>query len=157
MASTSPARASHTARSIARPANCPASVARSASAPSPVPRPHAPTPMRERAGMAASRSSGPRSTRSASRGLAVMAAATTSGPTPRGSPSVTARRGRPGTMLEADVHVGHAAELIEVVLLRQVLAQLVANAVLHVFERVVARGLPLDHDQDGKLGPLARR
>src|SRR5690349_8881570 len=111
--------------------------------------------MRERAGIAASRSSGPSSTTSASRGPAATAAATTSGPTPRGSPSVTARRGRAGTLLEADVHVGHATELIEVMLLRQVLAQLFANAVLHVFERVVTRRLALGHDQNRELRAAA--
>src|SRR6266496_957733 len=126
----------------------------------PSPRPHVPTPTRLLAGIAAIWSSGPTSTTSAASGACASAAATTSGPMPRGSPSVTARRGRcacgPDVVLEADVDVGLAADQIQVVLDREVLAQVGADAVLHILEGELPFGQALGDLDDGELGAQPR-
>src|SRR5437879_13659030 len=69
---------------------------------------------------------------SASSGRAASARATTSGPIPRGSPSVTARRGRGATGSEADVDVGEMAQLVDEMLHHQVLAETRADLVFDV-------------------------
>src|SRR5438105_2083114 len=121
MASTSPARASRTASSTAWPAIRPASSGR-----------------RERRAC----SPLPTITTSASSAPKASAFSTTSGPMPRGSPSVTASRG--ATPLEPDVDVGGAAQQVEVVLDGELLRQAVADAVLDLVERQVALGEPPD-------------
>src|SRR2546429_4420861 len=100
MASTVPARASSTARSTAWAATRPASSGRRA--------------------WGALRSSLPSTVTSASSGPSARAFAATSGPMPRGSPTVTARRGR-ATRSGADVDVRRAAQDLEVVLYRELL------------------------------------
>src|SRR5438034_4132274 len=126
----------------------------------PSPSPHVPTPTRLRAGIPAIWSSGPTSTTSAASGACSSARATTSGPMPRGSPSVTARRGRcacgPGVLLEADVDVGLAADQIQEVLDREVLAQVGADAVFHILERELPFGKALGDFDDGELGAQPR-
>src|SRR5205823_4133766 len=102
----------------------------------------------------------PITTMSASSGPSASALATTSGPIPRGSPGVTARRGRRGeaTPLEPDVDVGRAAQQVEVVFDGELLAQTVADAVLHLVERQLALGEPLDqleHDEPRSWAPGA--
>src|SRR3989449_5212453 len=82
----------------------------------------------------APRSPFPSTTMSAGSAPRARAFATTSGPIPRGSPRVTARRGRAATALEADVHVGRASQQVEVVLLGASLAHRVAGPILHVLE-----------------------
>src|SRR3989449_5098333 len=119
MASTSPTRASRTASSTSWPAIRPAS-----------------SGGRERG----AGSSLPRTMSSASRGPRATAFATTSGPIPRGSPSVTASRGR---RLETDVDVRGATEQVEMVLDGELLAQAVANAILHLVEPQLALGKAL--------------
>src|SRR2546422_1841378 len=121
MASTSPRRARRTASSTASPAIRPA-----------------PSGSRERgagrgggAEGSAPRSPLPSTTTSAGSAPRERAFATTSGPIPRGSPRVTARRGRGVTALEADVHVGGASQQLEIVLLRKSLAQGLADPILH--------------------------
>src|SRR5207237_6193219 len=137
MASTLPARARRTASSTARPATRPASSGR-----------------RELDAW-----SPPTRTTSASRGPSARAFSTTSGPIPRGSPGVTARRGRRGaTPLEPDVDVGRAAQQVEVVFDGELLAQTVADAVLHLVERQLALGEALDqleHDEARARAPGA--
>src|SRR2546427_190619 len=86
----------------------------------------------------APRSPFPSTTTSAGSALRARAFATTSGPIPRGSPRVTARRGRGATALEADVHVGGASQQVEIVLLGEPLAQRVADPILHVLEGELA-------------------
>lgn len=63
---------------------------------------------------------------SAARGPAARARSATSGPMPRGSPTVTASRGR--LPLEPDVDVRVPAQALQVVLQRLVLGQPVADA-----------------------------
>src|SRR6266571_7396664 len=116
MASTSPARASRTASSTAWPAIRPA------------------------ASGAAPRSPLPTRVTSASSGPKASALVTTSGPIPRGSPSVTASRGR---RLETDVDVGGATQQVEMVLDGELLAQPVADAILHLVEPQLAFGKAL--------------
>src|SRR5205807_10097643 len=150
MASTSPVRAGRTAPSTASPANRPATSGR-----------------RERgAGLggaaegSAPRSPFPSTTTSAGSALRARAFATTSGPIPRGSPRVTARRGRGATALEADVHVGGASQQVEIVLLGESLAQRVADPILHVLEGELAlRQAPdeLQHDEPRSHRPLRDR
>src|SRR2546427_7007756 len=126
MASTFPSRTSRTASSTCWPAMRPAS-----------------SGSRERGAVC----SLPRKTRSASRGPRATAFATTSGPIPRGSPSVTASRGR---RLETDVDVRGATEQVEMVLDGELLAQAVANAILHFVEPHLAFREALDqleHDE----------
>src|SRR5437773_7258899 len=90
---------------------------------------------------------------SASRRSCASARCTTSGPIPRGSPRVTAMRGRRRRALEPDVDVGRAAQQIEVVAYRELLAQRLADAVLHILERQLALGEALRHLEHHKLGP----
>src|SRR6266496_2401717 len=131
MASTSPVRASRTASSTSLPAIRPASAG-----------------SRERgAGSTLSRK-----TRSASRGPRATAFATTSGPIPRGSPSVTASRGR---RLETDVDVRGATQQVEMVLDGELLAQPVADAILHFVEPQLAFGEALHQLEHHK--PRSRR
>src|SRR2546427_9840613 len=86
----------------------------------------------------APRSPFPSTTTSAGSALRARAFATTSGPIPRGSPRVTARRGRGATALEADVHAGGASQQVEVVLLGGPLAHGGADPILHLLEREFA-------------------
>src|SRR6266404_5525805 len=130
MASTSPARASRTASVTASPAILPAC-----------------SGSRERGAGPAAASEGtaprsplPRNTRSASSGPRASAFSITSGPIPRGSPSVTASRGR---RLETDVDVRGATQQIEMVLDGELLAQPVADAILHLVEPQLAFGKAL--------------
>src|SRR5438270_11301366 len=132
MASTVPARASSTARSTAWAAIRPASSGR-----------------RERGAL---RSSLPSTVTSASSGPSASAFATTSGPIPRGSPRVTARRGR-ATRSGADVDVRRAAQDLEVVLYRELLAHVLADTVLHVGEGQLTLGQALHELEDHELGP----
>src|SRR5437016_10953666 len=135
MASTSRERARRTASSTAWPAMRPASSGgkeRRACTPLPT--------------MTTSASSGPRAS----------AFSITSGPIPRGSPSVTASRGgRGATPLEPDVDVGGAAQQVQVVLDGELLRQPVADAVLDLVERQVALGEPpdqLEYDESWPRG-----
>src|SRR2546426_12714372 len=116
MASTFPSRASRTASSTCWPAIRPAS-----------------SGSRERGAVC----SLPRKTRSASRGPRATALATTSGPIPRGSPSVTASRGR---RLEPDVDVRGATQQVEMVLDGELLAERFADAILDFVEPQLAFG-----------------
>src|SRR2546425_11580297 len=77
----------------------------------------------------------PRKTRSASREPRATALATTSGPIPRGSPSVTASRGR---RLEPDVDVRGATQQVEMVLDGELLAERFADAILDFVEPQLA-------------------
>src|SRR3989475_2249362 len=150
MASTSPVRARRTASSAAPRATGPATSGR-----------------RERgagrggaAEGSAPRSPFPSTTMSAGSAPRARAFATTSGPIPRGSPTVTARRGRAATALEADVHVGRASQQVEIVLLGEPLAQRVADPILHVLEGELAlRQAPdqLQHDEARPRRPLRDR
>src|SRR5690348_5985923 len=136
IASTSPASASLTASSTARPAIRPASAA------SERPTPRSLLPIKVR-----SASSGPRRT----------ALSITSGPMPRGSPSVTAKRGR-RMRLVSDVDVRHATEQVEIMLDRELLAEGVLDAVLHLVKRELTLGQALgqlEHDEARPGGPLA--
>src|SRR5258705_484433 len=127
MASTSPARASRTASVTAPQAPLPAcSGSRERGA--------GPTAVSEGT---APRSPLPRNTRSASSGPRASAFWITSGPIPRGSPSVIASRGR---RLETDVDVRGATHQVEMVLDGELLAQPVANAILHLLEPQLAFG-----------------
>src|SRR5262249_36557311 len=114
--------------------------------------------MRLRAGIFSSWSSGPTSTMSAPSGAWPRARATTSGPMPRGSPSVTASRGRlalgPAT-LEPDVDVREAAQLDRGVLDAELLREIAADPLAHVLVgerpfRLAGRDL-----DDGELRPRA--
>src|SRR3989454_8384924 len=139
MASTSPASARRTASVTASPAIFPAcSGSREQGAGSGngtsflLPAPCSPLPMKVR-----SASSGPRAT----------ALATTSGPIPRGSPSVTASRGR---RLEPDVDVRGATQQVEMVLDGELLAERFADAILDFVEPQLAFGQAphqLEHDE----------
>src|SRR5438552_18302396 len=82
----------------------------------------------------------PRKPRSASSGPRASAFWITSGPIPRGSPNVTASRGR---RLETDVDVRGAPQQVEMVLDGELLAQPVANAILHFVEPQLALGQAL--------------
>src|SRR5213592_3650399 len=62
---------------------------------------------------------------------------TTSGPIPRGSPSVTASRGR---RLEPDVDVRGATQQVEMVLDGELLAERFADAILYFVEPQLAFG-----------------
>src|SRR5690349_24575535 len=89
----------------------------------------------------------PISVRSASSGPKASAFSITSGPIPRGSPTVTARRGR---RLEPDVDVRGAAQEVEVVLDGELLPQTITDAILHVVEGQLPLGDPLgqlEHDE----------
>src|SRR2546422_11746768 len=116
MASTSPASARRTASVTASPAIFPACAG-----------------SRERGAVCWL----PRKTRSASRGPRAPALATTSGPIPRGSPSVTASRGR---RLEPDVNVRGATQQDEMVLDGELLAERFADAILDFVEPQLAFG-----------------
>src|SRR3989454_159719 len=108
----------------------------------------------------ASRSASPSTTTSAGIAPRARAFATTSGPIPRGSPRVTARRGREATALEADVHVSRASQQVEIVLLGEPLAQRVADPILHVLESELALRQALEeleHDEPRPPGPLPDR
>src|SRR5690349_8278398 len=140
MASTSPASASRTASCTASPASRPAASGESLE-PEGTP-PLSPLPIKVR-----SASSGPRRT----------ALSITSGPMPRGSPSVTAKRGR-RMRLVSDVDVRHAAQEIEIMLDRELLAEGVLDAVLHLVERQLTLGQALgelEHDEARPGGPFA--
>src|SRR5690242_5503615 len=139
MPSTLPARARRTACSTASPAILPASWG-----------------SMEREGTAP-RSPLPMTMISASSGPIASALATTSGPIPRGSPGVTARRGRREgpTPLEPDVDVGRAAQQVEVVFDGELLTQSVADAVLHLVERQLTLGKPLDQLEHDEARPRA--
>src|SRR5207248_4401948 len=136
MASTSPASARRTASWTASPAIFPAA-----------------SGGRERGAA----SSSPSTVMSASSGPSASALATTSGPIPRGSPGVTARRGRWGgaTPLESDVDVGRAAQQVEVVFDGELLSQPVADAILHFVERQLALGESLDQLEHDEARPRA--
>src|SRR6266404_11585 len=143
MASTSPARASRTASVTASPAILPAC-----------------SGSRERGAGPAAASEGtapcsplPRNRRSASSGPRASAFSITSGPIPRGSPSVTASRGR---RLETDVDVRGAPQQVEVVLDGELLAQPVANMILHFVEPQLPFGKTLqqlEHHKPRARGP----
>src|SRR6266487_5124382 len=144
MASTSPASARRTASVTASPAIFPAcSGSRERGAGSGnctsflLPAPCSPLPMKVR-----SASSGPRAS----------ALWITSGPIPRGSPSVTASRGR---RLEPDVDVRGAPQQVEMVLDGELLAQPVANMILHFVEPQLPFGKTLQQLEHHK--PRARR
>src|SRR5256714_13596910 len=128
MPSTSPVRARRTAASTAWPAIRPATSG---------PAPRSPAPSR-----VMSASSGPRAS----------AFATTSGPMPRGSPSVTARRGRV-TRSGPDVDVRRAAQHLEVMLYRELLAHVLADPILHVVEGQLTLGQALQELEHDELGP----
>src|SRR5437667_39281 len=132
MASTVPARASSTARSTAWAATRPASSGRRA--------------------WGALRSSLPSTVTSASSGPSARAFAATSGPMPRGSPTVTARRGR-ATRSGADVDVRRAAQDLEVVLYRELLAHVLADPILHVVEGQLTLGQALHELENHEFGP----
>src|SRR2546421_4677731 len=132
IASTDPARASSTARSTAWAAIRPASSGR-----------------RERGAL---RSSLPSTVTSASSDPSASAFATTSGPMPRGSPSVTARRGRV-TRSGPDVDVRRAAQNLEVMLYRELLAHVLADPILHVVEGQLTLGQALQELEHDELGP----
>src|SRR5438034_5060279 len=129
MASTSPASARRTASIAASAAIFPAcSGSRERGAGSGnctcflLPAPCSPLPMKVR-----SASSGPRAS----------ALWITSGPIPRGSPSVTASRGR---RLEPDVDVRGATQQVEMVLDGELLAERFADAILDFVEPQLAFG-----------------
>src|SRR5436189_6042809 len=132
MASTVPARASSTARSTAWAATRPASSGRRA--------------------WGALRPSLPSTVTSASSGPSARAFAATSGPMPRGSPTVTARRGR-ATRSGADVDVRRAAQDLEVVLYRELLAHVLADPILHVVEGQLTLGQALHELENHEFGP----
>src|SRR5512142_3070618 len=121
MASTAPSRHRRTAASTPSPVRRPAR----ASAPPARPYSQAPTPTWRAAGSGAMTSSGPTRTMSAS--AASSAAAATSGPMPRGSPTVTARRG-----LVADFDVDLAAEGGDHLAHRPLLAHVRLEAFAHL-------------------------
>src|SRR3954466_2855496 len=68
---------------------------------------------------------------------------TTSGPIPRGSPTATARRGRGGFSgtLEPDVDVRLTLQLVDEMADRQLIAERLPDAQLHVFIGELARSL----------------
>src|SRR3989442_1338975 len=78
--------------------------------------------------------------------------ATTSGPIPRGSPRVTARRGR-ARWSGANVDVRRAAQNVEVVLYRELLAHVLADPILHVVEGQLTFGQALHELEYDELGP----
>src|SRR4029077_6629744 len=94
----------------------------------------------------------PRNTRTASSGPRASAFWITSGPMPRGSPSVTAKRGR-RMRLVSDVDVRHATEQVEVMLDRELLAEGVLDAVLHLAERELTLGQALTQLEDDEARP----
>src|SRR5882724_12917818 len=152
MPSTSPWSASFTAISTACPATRPARMVRArSSGRSPLPSPQAPTGTRRWPGTAAIWSSAPTTVISASSGSA-RARAAISGPIPRGSPSVTARRGRGRPRpLGADVDVGGLAEAIQVPADGELLTELLPDLVLHVLVLDVTGGPPGSHLQHDEL------
>src|SRR5256886_16417675 len=89
---------------------------------------------------------------SASRGPRASAFATSSGAIPRGSPRVTARRGR-ATRSVANVDVRRAAQNVEVVLYRELLAHVLADPILHVVEGQLTFGQALHELDYDELGP----
>src|SRR2546427_11598006 len=135
MASTVPARASSTARSTAWAPTRPASSGRRA--------------------WGALRSSLPSTVTSASSGPSARAFAATSGPMPRGSPTVTARRGR-ATRSGADVDVRRVAQDLEVVLYRELLAHVLADPILHVVEGQLTLGQALHRSEERRVGKECR-
>src|SRR5256885_12681864 len=126
MASTSPASARRTASSTAWPAIRPA------------------------ASGVAPRCPLPSKVTSASSGPSASAFCTTSGPIPRGSPSVTASRGR---RLETDVDVGGAPQQVEMVLDGELLAQPVADMILYFVEPQLPLGKALRQLEHHKPRP----
>src|SRR5258706_12062219 len=74
---------------------------------------------------------------------------TTSGPIPRGSPNVTARR---TTALEADVDVRLVAPLVDVMPDGEVVTEDVFNPQLHVLESQLPFGVALRHLEHDELG-----
>src|SRR6476469_8147620 len=153
MASTSPASASLTAVSTACPATRPARMVRArSSARSPLPSPQVQTPTRRVAGSPAIWSSAPTSVISASSGCS-RARPTISGPIPRGSPRVMASRVMGEGSLRADIHVRRPPQSVDVALDRELLAELVADAVAHVLEPDVSRWPAAGHLHHDELGP----
>src|SRR6476620_3546898 len=151
MASTSPASASLTAVSTACPATRPARMVRArSSGRSPLPNPQVPTPTRRAAGSPAIWSSAPTSVISASGGCS-SACATISGPIPRGSPRVMASRVM--RWLRADIDERRPPQPVDVPLDRELLAELVADAIAHVLEPDVARRTAPGHLHHDELGP----
>src|SRR4029077_1917882 len=99
----------------------------------------------------------PRNTRTASSGPRASAFWITSGPMPRGSPSVTAKRGRPMRLVSV-VDEWNATDAGERMLYRELLAEGVLDAVLHLVERQLTLGQALgqlEHDEARPGGPLA--
>src|SRR6266571_9162820 len=145
MASTSPASARRTASCTASPATRPACSGSRERGAVPSAAPEGPAPC----------SPLPRKTRSAASGPRASAFWITSGPIPRGSPSVTASRGR---RLETDVDVRGATQQVEMVLDGELLAQPVANAILHFVEPQLALGeafQQLEHHEPRPRRPKA--
>src|SRR5882672_5982171 len=93
---------------------------------------------------------------SASSGAA-SACATTSGPMPRGSPRVTARRRRCVTPLGKEGDVVRTAQIADVLLDGQLLAHLCAEPFFDVVERHLTFGLPFRDVHDGELRSPRRR
>src|SRR5207253_7187815 len=140
MASTSPRSARPTASCTASPAILPASwgsiergAVRTAAPEATAPR--SPLPSR---------------TTSASSGPRASAFWITSGPIPRGSPNVTASRGR---RLETDVDVRGAPQQVEMVLDGELLAQPVANMILHFVKPQLPFGKTLQQLEHHKPRP----
>src|SRR5438128_8958669 len=142
MASTSPAGASRTASVTGSPAILPACSGSRERGAGPVAASEGTAP----------RSPLPRKKRSASSGPRASAFWITSGPIPRGSPSVTASRGR---RLETDVDVRGAPQQVEMVLDGELLAQPVANMILHFVKPQLPFGKTLQQLEHHK--PPARR
>src|SRR5438552_10523958 len=92
----------------------------------------------------------PRKTRSASSGPRASAFWITSGPIPRGSPNVTASRGR---RLETDVDVRGAPQQVEMVLDGELLTQPVANMILHFVKPQLPFGKTLQQLEHHKPRP----
>src|SRR6059058_5228521 len=141
MASTSPASARRTASVTASPAILPAcSGSRERGAESGnctcflLPAPCSPLPILR---LPAPCSPLPMNVRSASSAPRASAFSITSGPIPRGSPSVTASRGR---RLEPDVDVRGATQQVEMVLDGELLAERFADATLDFVEPQLAFG-----------------
>src|SRR5256885_12001857 len=132
MASTSPASARRTASVTASPAIFPAC---SGSISLRLPAPCSPLPIK-----VISASSAPRAS----------AFSITSGPIPRGSPSVTASRGR---RLETDVDVRGAPQQVEMVLDGELLAQPVADMILYFVEPQLPLGKALRQLEHHKPRP----
>src|SRR5207249_10192873 len=100
---------------------------------SPLPAPQGPTETRRPAGTQAIWSSAPSTVTSADTGSA-RARATISGPIPRGSPRVIARRGRCSSAPHVDV--GLLPQHVQVSAHGQLVPQLLANLVADVLDKI---------------------